>query len=64
MALGYVFQIFLRIAIQNQIGIAKQVVVDEVIHFYRKPLEYAQMVLRGRWSIIFPSAAPMAGRRI
>lgn len=34
------------------------------IHFYRKPLEYAQMVLRRRWSIIFPSAAPMAGRRV
>lgn len=64
MTLGYVFQIFLRIAIQNQIRIAQRVVVDEIIHFYRKPLEYAQMVLRGRWSIIFPSAAPIAGRRV
>ena len=37
---------------------------NAMIHFYRKPLEYAQMVLRRRWSIIFPSAAPMAGRRV
>ena len=28
---GYVFQIFLRVTIQNQIGIAQRVVVDEII---------------------------------
>ena len=31
MALGYVFQIFLRIAIQNQISVAQGVIVDEII---------------------------------
>ena len=31
---------------------------------YNKPLEYAQMVLRGRWSIIFPSAVTTAGWKI
>ena len=30
---SYVFQIFLRIAIQNQIGIVKRVIVDKVIQF-------------------------------
>ena len=30
---SYVFQIFLRIAIQNQIGIAKRVFVDEIVQF-------------------------------
>ena len=33
MAPGYVFQIFLRVTIQNQIGIAQRVIVDEVIQF-------------------------------
>ena len=33
MALGYYFQIFLRIAIQNQIGIAKRVVLKKVVQF-------------------------------
>ena len=33
MAPGYVFQIFLRVTIQNQIGIAKRIIVDEVIQF-------------------------------
>ena len=33
MTSSYIFQIFLRIAIQNQIGIAKRIVVDEVIQF-------------------------------
>ena len=37
---GYVFQILLRITIQDQIRIAQRIVVN-------KPLEYAQMVLRG-----------------
>ena len=33
MAPGYVFQIFLRIAIQNQIRIAQWVIVDKVVQF-------------------------------
>ena len=33
MASGYVFQILLRIAIQNQIGIAKRVVLNKVVQF-------------------------------
>ena len=40
MAPGHIPQTFLRVAIQNQIGIAKRVIIN-------KPLEYAQMVLRG-----------------
>lgn len=40
MAPGRILQIFLRVAIQDQIGIAQRVIVN-------KPLEYAQMVLRG-----------------
>ena len=40
MAPGYILQIFLRVAVQDQIGIAQRVIVN-------KPLEYAQMVLRG-----------------
>ena len=31
MASSYVFQIFLRIAIQNQIGIAQWIIVDEIV---------------------------------
>ena len=31
---------------------------------YNKPLEYAQMVLRGRWGIILPLAVTTAGWRI
>ena len=31
---------------------------------YNKPLEYTQLVLRGGWSSIFPSAATTAGWRI
>ena len=30
---GCVFQVFFRITVQNQIGIAKRIVVDEVIQF-------------------------------
>ena len=33
MAPGYVFQVFLRIAIQNQIRVAQRVIVDEVVQF-------------------------------
>ena len=37
---GHILQIFLRVAIQDQIGIVQRVIIN-------KPLEYAQMVLRG-----------------
>ena len=40
MAPSHILQIFLRVAIQDQIRIAKRVIVN-------KPLEYAQIVLRG-----------------
>ena len=30
---SYVFQIFLRIAIQNQIRVAQRVIVDEIVQF-------------------------------
>ena len=30
---SYIFQIFLRIAIQNQIRVAQRVIVDEIIQF-------------------------------
>ena len=33
MAPGYVFQIFLRVAVQNQIRIAQWVIVDKVVQF-------------------------------
>ena len=33
MAPGYGFQVFLRIAIQNQVRIAQRIIVDEVIQF-------------------------------
>ena len=38
---GHFLQIFLRIAIQNQIGIAKRVIIDEVIQFC--PLRYGHI---------------------
>ena len=31
MALGHILQIFLRVAVQNQIGIAQRVIVDEIV---------------------------------
>ena len=47
MAPDHFFQIFLRVTVQNQIGIAQWVIVDEVVQLYNKPLEYAQMVRKG-----------------
>ena len=47
MASSHIPQIFLRVTVQNQIGIAQWVIVDEVVQLYNKPLEYAQMVLKG-----------------
>ena len=40
MAPSHILQIFLRVAIQDQVRIAQRVIVN-------KPLEYAQMVLSG-----------------
>ena len=40
MASSHILQIFLRVAVRNQIGIAQRVIVN-------KHLGYAQMVLRG-----------------
>ena len=47
MASGHIPQIFHWVTIQNQIGIAQWVIVDEVVQLYNKPLEYAQMVRKG-----------------
>ena len=33
MAPGCIFQIFLRVTVQNQIGIAQRVIVDKVVQF-------------------------------
>ena len=33
MAPGRILQIFLRVTVQNQIGIAQRVVVDEIVQF-------------------------------
>ena len=41
MAPGYGFQVFLRIAIQNQIRIAQRIVVDEVVQF--RPLRHGHV---------------------
>ena len=41
MAPGYVFQIFLRVAIQNQIGISQRVIVDEVVQL--RPLRHGHI---------------------
>ena len=45
MAPGYVFQIFLRIAIQNQIGIAQRVIVDKVVQFSLLGHSHIQCIL-------------------
>ena len=41
MAPVYIFQVFLRVAIQNQIGIAQRIVVDEVVQF--RPLRHGHV---------------------
>ena len=41
MAPGYVFQVFFWIAIQNQIGIAQQVIIDEIIQL--RPLRHGHI---------------------
>ena len=38
---SYIFQIFLRIAIQNQIRVAQRIIVDEVIQF--RPLRHGHV---------------------
>ena len=41
MAPGHGFQVFLRVTIQNQIGIAQRIVVDEVVQF--RPLRHGHV---------------------
>ena len=38
---GYVFQVSLRVTVQNQIGIAQRIVVDEVVQF--RPLRHGHI---------------------
>ena len=38
MAPGHIFQIFLRVTVQNQIGIAQRVIIDEIIQL--RPLRH------------------------
>ena len=52
MASGHIFQIFLRVAIQNQIRIAQWVIVDEVIQLrplcrLKAPLGFSLLRNRG-----------------
>ena len=41
MTSSYIFQIFLRVTVQNQIRIAQRIVVDEVVHF--RPLRHGHV---------------------
>ena len=41
MALGHILQIFLRVTVQNQIRIAKRVIIDEVVQF--RPLRHGHV---------------------
>lgn len=41
MAPVYIFQVFLRVSVQNQIGIAQWVIVDEVVQF--RPLRHGNI---------------------
>ena len=41
MAPGYVFQVSLRVTVQNQVRIAQRIIVDEVIQF--RPLCYSHV---------------------
>ena len=41
MTSSYIFQIFLRVTIQNQVRIAQRVIVDEVIQF--RPLRHSHI---------------------
>ena len=52
------------IAVEDEYGNspAQRAELDRLL--YNKPLEYAQMVLKGRWSVIFLSAATTAGWKI
>ena len=48
MAPGHILQIFLRIAIQNQIGIAQRVIIDKVVQLC--PLRHSHILLPSRSS--------------
>ena len=41
MAPGYGFQVFLRVTVQNQIGIAQWVIIDEIIQL--RPLRHGHI---------------------
>ena len=41
MAPSHILQIFLRVTVQNQIGIAQRIVVDEVVQF--RPLRHGHV---------------------
>ena len=41
MTSSYIFQIFLRVTVQNQIRIAQRIVVDEVVQF--RPLRHGHV---------------------
>ena len=59
MAPGYGFQVFLRIAIQNQIGIAQRIIVDEVVQFILDPSAVNGNVKQKRqWIVCLPIDIP------
>ena len=59
MAPSYVFQIFLRVTIQNQIGIAQRIVVDEVVQFILDPGAVNGNVKQKRqWTVCLPVDIP------
>ena len=45
MAPGYVFQIFLRVTVQNQVRITQRIIVDEVIQFRPLCHSHVQRIL-------------------
>ena len=47
MAPGYVFQVSLRVTVQNQVRIAQRIVVDEVVQF--RPLRLMALL---QWSVV------------
>ena len=47
MAPGYVFQVSLRVTVQNQVRIAQRIVVDEVVQF--RPLRLTALL---QWSVV------------
>ena len=69
MVLGYVFQIFLRVTIQNQISIAQRVIVDKVVQFHLLRHGHVQFILdpsavngnvkqKRQWTVCLPVDIP------